>query len=317
MDIAPTLLHLMGVKHDRHFLAGSNLMNVRQQPSVDVLFSTQRLDTLRYINKHLLSGLDNNLCQSDYLVDVDDDTIKIGNRSITMNLSGRPIAQELLGFSHAILAILNRQEKIESTLTVNLENLHFALLQHWGNPFLLIARADYLPAFIKTGREQNGEISVLWKKPNGEIDYLGGNKDPAHLKIKNPGCPHRTARNDQINEIKTSIHTLLEICQADDSGEYYIDTETGNIHLSRVAHGNTWYNVVLTQITANQYDIADLAPLGEIIPRPKSGYCHAYFGNNELIIPFLKSEKQIHIVKLQLIPDTDGQFKITEKIKRY
>ncbi|HBZ31182.1 MAG TPA: hypothetical protein DEO56_11430, partial [Nitrosomonas nitrosa] len=317
MDIAPTLLHLMGVKHDRQFLAGNNLINVTQQPSVDILSSTQRLNTLRYINKHLLTGLNNSLCESDYLVNIHDDIIRIGDHGITMHLSGQPVAQESLGFSHAILAIFNGRKEMEHTLTVNLENLHFALHQHWGSPFLLIARADYLPAFIKTGREQNDEISVLWKKPNGEIDYLGGNQDPAYLKIKNPGCPRQPAKNDHTNEIKAPIHTLLEICQTDDSGENYIDRETGNIHLPKVAHGNTWYSVVLTQTIADQYGIADLTPLGEIIPSPKSGYCHAYFGNNELIIPSLKSEKQMHIVKLQLIPDMDSQFIITEKIKRY
>jgi Sulfatase len=315
MDIAPTLLHLMGVQHERHFLAGENLMNTSQQsPDID-LFSSQRLDALKYINNNYLTRSDYNICDNNQLVDVYNGHLKIGENEIVMSVSGQPIAFESLGVSHGVLTTLDDEGKVKLTITVNLENLPHVLYQFSGDQFLLIAKVDRLSGFIKTEEKQIGEISVFMGNLQGKIDYLGGSSDPVNLRIKNLDCTKRLERIVGSIEEKQP-KKLLEICLANDFGENFLDPITGNIHLAKVAYENEWYEVVLSNSAIDQYRVKDLLPLGSINFNPAPNYCHAYFGNSELIIPDLVVESQKQAIRMQLIPGADWLFKVMEKANR-
>ncbi|MDC8445832.1 MAG: sulfatase-like hydrolase/transferase [Nitrosomonas sp.] len=315
MDVAPTVLHAMDVRHERAFLAGNNLLKADQSVSVDSVFSRDRLDALRYINRHMLTHTENDFCSSDHLIDIQDNVIKIGDRAITMNLAGYPLAPETLGFSHGMLIVFDRQGEIESTVLFNLENLSHIIYQYIEAPFLLVAGADYLPQRLKAGMAQQEGIAVLWKNPQGKMNYLGGGNDPARLKIKHPGCSNLFPKIGRKVEENANIFGLQDICRVKKFDKNYVDAKTGSIHLVRVAHKNTWYRAVLLQTDTNRYGIADLVIQGEIVPSSESGRCHAYFNNSELIIPALKSEGQLHAVKMQLIPGADIRFRMIEKVR--
>lgn len=315
MDVAPTVLHLMDVGHERAFLAGRNLLKADQGISTDLVASKDRLDALRYINKHMLTHTENDFCSNDDLIAIQDNAIQIGGRTITMNLAGYPLAPETLGSSHGILIAFDNQGQIEDTVAFNLENLSHVIYQHdKAASWLFIARADYLPQRLKTGMTQQEDIAVFWKNAQGEMHYLGGGNDSAHLKIKHPGCANLFPEAGRKIEAHANIVGLKNICRVNTFEKNYIDPDTGSIHLTRIAHENTWYRAVLSRIATNRYGIADLAMQGEIIPDPESGHCHAYFGNAELIIPALQSESQRHAVKMQRVPGAEMRFEIVETV---
>ncbi len=316
MDVAPTVLHLMDVRHERVFLAGRNLIKASQGVLTDLVFSKDRLDTLRYINERLLTRINNDSCSGDALIVMQDDAIKIGNRTITMNLAGYPLVPGMLGFSHGLLVTFDNRGKVERAVTFNLENLSHIIYQFDRVPFLLISGADYLPQRLKTGMTQHEDIVVFWKDSQGKMDHLGSSDALDRLEIRHPGCSDDRLRKAGQNEAeKVSVLGLQEICRIQDTDKNYIHAGTGAIHLARVAHENAWYQVVLSRIDTDRYGIADLVMQGEIIPDPESGNCHAYFGNSELIIPVLKSEEQVHAVKMQLIPGADMRFRIVEQVR--
>ncbi len=314
MDVAPTVLDLMDVRYERAFLAGQNLLKADQGVSADIVSSKDRLDALRYLNRQVLTDTENDFCSNDDLLTIQDNTIKVGNRAITMNLAGYPLAPEMLGSNYGILAVFGDRGQIESTVTFNLENLSHVIYQHGTAPLLFIARSDYLPQPLKTAMTPHEDIAVFWKNAQGEMRYLGGGSDPERLRIRHPGCSSLFPEVGQKIAERSTIFDLQKLCRVNAFEKNYIDPNTGAIHLNRIAHENTWYRVVLSRIDTDRYGIADLAMQGEMIPDSESGNCHAYFGNAELIIPALKSEEQTHAVKMQLIPGADMRFRIVEKV---
>ena len=160
----------------------------------------------------------------------------------------------------------------------------------------------------------NNGIAVLRKNVQGQFDFLGSSSDPSYLKIENSGCSNQLVKTKRHIEKEAEVFGLLDICRAGDFDKNYIDSKTGDIHLTGVAYENVWYHTVLSKIDTDRYSVADLVLQGEIIPDPQSSNCHAYFGNAELIIPFLKSGKQTYAVKMKRTPELGGQFKILEKI---
>nr|MCH9659877.1 sulfatase-like hydrolase/transferase [Bacteroidota bacterium] len=310
MDIAPTLLHLLGVRHDRRFLAGENLMDAARQVSAINYLSLPRLDALKFINNNLLTEFDNFICKKNRLVDVHNNHLRIGEQEIVMRVSGQPISFESLEHSHGVLTSLDDEGKIRFTITVNLENLPHVLYQFRDTPFLLIAKTDHLPEYIKTGKEKDKEISVLMGSLQGKIDYLGGSNNFENLSIENSNC------TNELRQIVSSIgedqsRNLLDICSTNDSGVNFIDSITGDIHLLNVAHENERYSLILSNSVANQYSAINRVHLGSIVSN--SNKCHAYFGNSELIIPSLEVENKKQALRLKLVSGTDWQFNVVEK----
>lgn len=64
LDISPTVLQLLGVRHDVTFLAGLNLLNTPLKGAVRDTYDPNLLDAIRYINSNHLSSVEENIAFS-------------------------------------------------------------------------------------------------------------------------------------------------------------------------------------------------------------------------------------------------------------
>lgn len=322
MDVAPTLLHLMGVQHERHFLAGENLIGLERNVSDNTRFSGERqgvLDTLRYLNQSVLTQRMDDGCVQDARITVRNDAIHIGSLSLPMYSADSAVTADALETRYGVLVIFDAHGKAEYTVTFNLANLSHVLYQYGNEPFLLIAKGEYLPSDLKNQFNQpewNDGIVALWNNAQGAVAFLGGSPTSESLDIRHPGCSNSLAgiENDAVANV--AVAELSTICQIDSASESYVDTDTGMLTLPRVAYENVWYQARLSKAGENRYKLADLFLQDEIIPDPQSDRCHAYFANSELIIPAVQIEDAHYAAKMQLDLMQDDHFRIVEIVKR-
>lgn len=313
MDVVATVLDLLAVQHEREFLAGKSLLNQNRQTSLAVNFdSTRRLEAIKYINSNLLSSLSSGLCESDQLISVSNNRMSIAGREVIMSISGQAVAFESLYSSHGVIAFLNEQGRVRSTLTLNLQNLPHVLYQFNNDYFLLVAPADQIPNMIRTGEEISGEVSVLLGSPKGETVYLGGSDNLETLTIETGDC------NDLLSRIENSIDgssesLMMQICLSPEATLIYEDVQTLNIYLPGVAIENNWYQAVLEKKGEDRYGVIERNLLGNIGADADTDYCHAYFGNSELIIPAMRTANGgIRAMRMQLILGENLQFRVVE-----
>jgi len=311
MDIAPTLLDLMGTEHEVSFLAGTSLVaNERSTSSEAILISTRRSDAIKFINTNLLTDRSAGIiCDGSSLATFDDKQLRIGGREVLLDIDGASLPADALRSSHVLFALLSESGSLRSTMTVNVANLAHVLYQFEGETFLLVGPGPRLPDML--GLDANrAAIAVILGNLRSETLYLGGAEGLQTLDIGIAGCRDllETVRRGVGATRQDLLHT---ICPAKENSSSYLDSETGYLHLDRIAHNNSWYKAVLSPQIDGGFALRELAYLGTIAPESGMERCHAYFGNSELIVPALRGG-QATAMRMRLIPGRDWEFTVLE-----
>ncbi|MDT8397628.1 MAG: sulfatase-like hydrolase/transferase [Pseudomonadales bacterium] len=319
MDVAPTVLALLGVGHEREFLAGRSLVDARQQAGRAAdFFAAQRLAAIEYLNSNALTGSKKSLCENSRLLEVRKQALWVAGHEVALSISGEPLVLDAVGRTHAVVVLLNPMGEISSTMAVNVQNVPHVLYQFRDQAFLLIAPSGSLPArFAGTlsGRDDSAsghDIQVIMGRLGADLELLGSTSDIENLQLDNADCGSRLAQIGAGAGHANDTDLLARMCQSESRNLSYIDAATGDLHLTRVAHENSWYEAVLSSRGPGRYALLSRASLGSMNEQSDFAHCHAYFGNSELIIPRIELDGVSRSLRMRLIPGEDWQFEVLE-----
>lgn len=309
MDVAPTVLDLLQVKHRQAFLAGTSLVPESSTTHEAVPpESPSRLEAIRYLNSSVLSRQKTGLCESEALVSIEGGRLRIAGREVVLSISGDPLPLEALSSDYAQLNLIDTEGDVRANLTLNVRNLPHVLYQYQSAASLLLAPSAETGAFT-TGAWQSRPVSVILGSLNGESHDLGAMDTSEGAKVDASDCEAVLAKvRDSLAVAPSS--SPAEICSPDDAVPSYFASESGNLVLPQVATEKYWYSAMLVPNKEGNYSVLDLAYQGPIQDQNWAGRCHAYFGNSELIVPRIRSGQSLESLHLRLIPGRDWEFEV-------
>jgi len=315
LDVAPTLLSLLEVKHDRKFLGGHNLLAEPFIPLNVNHFAADRKDALRYLNNNILTKPPTSICQSSSQVRADEHQLKVGEQNVNLTILGEPFDLKVLQSSHGFFALLDKEGRVKLNMTVNLDNLQSELFRFRTETFLLLAKADRLPTMLRSYADNPNEISVLLGNLESDVFRLGGVDTIENLHIENDDCASlfkQASKNGKTNPLAG----LLKICSSETPNvSNYLNPENDSIQLSHVAYYGLMYEAELVKTGESRYQVISYAQKDENQNDPNTSFCHASYDGSELIIPSLVYGNQHHAIKMRQIPGENLHFRMVEKLR--
>lgn len=309
MDLAPTMLNLLGVQHDQLFLAGDNLLDTEISKRNLNFADPERLATIKFVNYNLMTRRFSNLCSQPELLKTVNGNFRIASRDAYLAVGGRRIPLENLRDRHSWVVLINQDGTIQSTISINTRNLPFLLYQARDYLFLVVTSA--VAASQLTDEDTGSGISVLFGSMQGSIRQLGAYASPDAVSIE-VDCPSmlQQARDDIMSSVVVS---LADICKDTSQTLTTFDSNAQQIRFSKVAVANNWYSAVLQGDAEGIYHIVEQTSLGLINTADPLNYCHAYLGRSEVLVPIAQSEAGPVSLKLVQIPGTNDQFQLVSE----
>ena len=311
LDLAPTLLPLLGVEHRQAFLAGRNLLGGESIPVIQQT-PISREAALRFINSNLLSDSGKALCQaSHHLLRVADGRLYLAGEEVSLSISGQPVDSEQFAEDLAFVALLDQEGGIYSRMVVKAINLGHILYQFRDWPFVALVRAAEVPAFLELNLPGEGLV-VLLGSLRGEVESLATLPSLSALDLTLEDCQQRF---DRVRErSKWRRISLDALCRDPGPATTVIDPDTEAIELHRVAVGNEWYRGRLEKTAPGSYKLTEYSFLGPIKGDSfaRDGGCHAYYGNDELIIPRISAGQLYQAMLLRRVAKSDWGFEVVE-----
>jgi len=310
LDLAPTLLSLLGVEHRQAFLAGRDLLGGEPPPLIQRT-PISREAALRFINDDLLSDSGKTLCQAPHLLRVADGRLYLAGEEVSLSLSGQPVDIGQLGEDLAFVALLDREGRINSRMAVKAINLGHVLYPFHDRPFVALVRAAEVPAFFELKLPAEG-LAVLLGSLRGEVETIATLPSLSGLDLRLEDCQQRL---DRVQERSGRRPISLEaLCRDPGPATAVLDPDTGTIELHRVAVGNAWYRGRLEKTAPGGYKLTEYRALGSIKDDSlaRDGGCHAYYGNDELIIPRISAGKVDQAMLLRRVAKSDWGFEVVE-----
>lgn len=321
MDLAPTILSLMGVQHQQQFLAGDNLLAPGVSERLFDPANRDRLGAIRYLNMNLLSRIESGLCEADPLfsiqrTNVDTPTVQVeGNRlspwtirvagkEINLSRRGRVLPTQDIGNTHALISLVSTAGKVGLTFPVLKELLMYELYTHRENNF-----------FVMANREDLGELSNV-PEFNGTGLIFGNLVDG--FKVLEEGITYSDevfaesdcedlldqAREFDVDEVD---NILGNICHNTVPPGFSFDADQGRLRLDSVTYGVDRYRAELTRNGQGWYSVTSLEELEPIAPE---GSCDAYYGNLEILVPAAGTDAEPVSLVLKKIPGVPLTFEL-------
>ena len=308
MDVAPTLLNLMGVQHQQAFLVGADLLAPETATRADPDVSGRREAAIRYINTSLLSRIEVGLCEVKPLYSFADETLRVAGREIELSLGGRPLDLNTIGTSHAMMTLVSKEGKVGLTFPVNLDNLAHVMYQFRTSNFLLLTpSAKMQPLDPRIGSYQG--MGLLFGNLENSFDVLQtGISLDAGFEM-NADCGDLLSKAEELSDLD-SIETLGKICNYTvPDGTEWAESE-GRIRLGSVAYADQRYQAELMRDSKGWYSVTNLAPIPIADARLSQSLCHAYYGNQEILIPGIMTEDGPSSMILNKIPGITLTFEL-------
>ncbi len=288
MDVAPTLLKLMGVQHRQAFLAGADLLAPETVNRPDPAVRGSRNVAIRYINTSLLSRIEVGLCEVSPLYNFADRTLRVAGREIELSMGGRPMNLRNLGSSHALMTLVDKEGKVGLTFPVNLDNLAYVMYQFRESNFLLLTPPEAIRNLDSRVEPYQG-LGLLFGNLENSFDVLQTDISlDAGFEV-NADCGDLLSKAGQLGELE-SVETLGQICNYTvPEGTEWLESE-GRIRLGSVAYANQRYQAELMRDSRGWYAVTNLIPIPMADARMSQSLCHAYYGNQEILIPGIMTE---------------------------
>lgn len=310
MDVAPTVLDLLQVEHASRFLAGRSLLDAGGTTRELAALRRNTLEAIRQVNSNELTRPGTRLCSAPELVKAAGDELRIAGEPVTLSISGRVEDMEVLYDGYGVLALLEEDGTVQSTFTVDLRNLPHMLYQFKDDLFLLVAASEFLPVEFARMMDSNERVGVFWGNLQGRVDYLGGTGALGGLEVRNGDCEAEmiSLKGDMRPQ---GTELLQPFCPERTEYAAHVDPAAEDIVLPRVVFGGSWFEARLEPVEENVYRAVRN---GEQEPPPKESldYCHAYYGNGDLIIPRLTGDDGGRALHLRMIGDEELLFEVVE-----
>src|SRR5690606_21990949 len=301
MDVAPTVLDLLGVRGETRFLAGRSLMSgTAPAAALTDLEAPERLRALRYANTFLLSGQGASPCQAGSpMLDFTAGSLHLGGREAVLSVSGERLAPDVLASSHALVGVLAADGSIASLTTAGLATLPHLLYTLRDETLLLVGPAAGLPSLVQ--RERTGEgILVLLGNPRGAFVELDAGRSVNELFVEAGGCAG-LLEAARVPGDASDAKVLAEVCEAGAAG--YLEDEV--LRLPRVWIENGWYEAVLDGNAEDGFVLRERRALED---QADAAGCAAWVRNGAWLVPRVEGASGIGALTLRMVPGTVGEF---------
>ncbi|MGB5830852.1 MAG: sulfatase-like hydrolase/transferase [Thiohalocapsa sp.] len=310
LDLAPTLLQVLGVEHRQPFLAGRNLLESELPPVIEAR-PVGREAAFRFINSQLLTSSGRGLCEAPRLLQVTNGRLRLAGKEAPLSFAGYPISIEQLGKDYTFLALLDKQGSIYSTMVVNSINFGHVLYQFRDWPFVALLAAADIPEYLDVDISGDGIVALLGSL-QGEIRLISEVASMSALDVALDDCQEQfDSVQDSVGERQISLH---ELCADSGTSTAHFDPDTKSIELRRVALLDSWFQGRVEQSAPGAFQLTEYHRLGRINSSAfePHGVCHAYFGSGELIIPSMPTEEVSQAMRLRRVSTTEWRFEVLE-----
>lgn len=305
MDIAPTLLGMMGVQHQQGFLAGRNLL----QPDAQDLWvdpeDSSRLSAIRYINTNLLSRIEVGLCEAEPLYSMQGGILSVAGRELDLSMGGRPLPMEVLESSDALVTLVSREGRVGLTFPVALHNLAYVLFQFRTQNFLLMLTSD-MAQRLAPGASGLSGLNVLFGNMQDGFQVLQSGLSVREDFSVQHDCGDLLDRSRDLRDI-INFEALGNICENVVPEGNTWDQDNGVMTLSSVAYADSRFRATFQRNGRGWYTVTGLA---ELPPERPPEACDAYYGSMEVLIPGMQTVDGPVSMILQKVPGITLTFEL-------
>ncbi len=303
MDIAPTILDALRVRHNVHFLAGRDLFAAPGKRPLPDFQDPKIIEALRYINSKLFSVIDHSLCPGGHLVrSTGNGMIRIGGMIIPLYYYGMPLPAKRFQQDMAVIAFVNGKGNIREASVIPACSLPgFALLNR-KDAFLLIAPSGLLSS-MGIDVKGEGDLQVLFRRLDGAVLLLGSFDSINGMELDMSNCSDLLAPVPDPRIIATSSVRMEALCRGKGDYAAIYDGDAGRIDIPVCMVNGMFYRVSLRKQTASfRFRLGDFSAVSVPVDRVDHGYCYAFYGNEVLSIPSILVDGGIYKhVKMRLV----------------
>ncbi|MCP4621996.1 MAG: sulfatase-like hydrolase/transferase, partial [bacterium] len=192
MDIAPTILDLLGVNNDVAFLGGESLVSKNARQMNPKYSNRSTRDRIRWVNSSFFSRSDADICSEKQMVQFEKpSSVKIGGKRLALSYLGwtNRFPKAFHSGRIAIVSFLKADGSILESTIIETKDLDALQLEHQDEPFLVIAKFKALPKFLRTADTSNSHlIHVVLGRTQGPVVTLGTFKKIQDLSISSSDC---------------------------------------------------------------------------------------------------------------------------------
>jgi len=309
MDLAPTLLSLMGVRHQQSFLAGNSLLVDDDAGQYDERFTPDRISAIRYINTNILSQLETGLCEADPLYSfTGGTTLRVAGREVNLTEQGRPMSLDRIGDSHVLITLVSQEGKVGLSFPVDMSYLAYSLYQFRQYNFFLLSPATAVRRLYPEVDDYAG-LGVLFGNIQDGFRLLDAGLSFDDSFEVSADCDELLAFSRQLAP-ETLNFRLGQICDNTVPAGNRWDADGGLITLNSIAYrNNERYQVELRRQDNGWYTVTAFSPLD---PAPDAGSCDAYYRSEKILIPGIDTAQGPASMTLLKIPGATLTFELDE-----
>ncbi|HTR00017.1 MAG TPA: sulfatase-like hydrolase/transferase [Candidatus Acidoferrum sp.] len=305
MDIAPTILELLGVKHEAVFLAGNSLLDADAYHFHAEELGTARNDMIEFLNSHMLTTHTTSLCQEKNMLEVSD-TIHIAGKDVAISYRGAPLPDGSLQRTHTFIGLFDDDGYLESSMIVPNEAVAATLFTYREYNFITLGNDSALPDFVRGKDAAAGAQRLVSLIGNllGPMYSLQVALNDKEITVASPSCDLRVSSIKTETDHSKDMDFVKQRCLDSNTGDIMNPTD-GSIFLNRVRYNNGWFEATLRLNRRRQYEPSTYTA---IEGAPPDSYCDAYVSDDALVIPNIHIGQQQQTLSLRKAPGADLVF---------
>jgi hypothetical protein len=307
MDLAPTLLSLMGVQHQQAFLAGNSLLVDSGPEQISEENITARISAIRYINTNLLSQIETGLCEADPLYNFEQgNLLRLAGREVVLTRGGRPMSLENIGTTHILTTLVSREGMVGLTFPIDLNFLNYELYQFRDNNFFLLSSAQQIRRYYPEIANFAG-LGVLFGNLQDGFQILNSGISFQEGFTVNSDCEALLDISREL-EPENLGHKLGEICENTVAEGNIWNESEGTLQLSSITYrGNERYQADFQRNEQGWYSVTNFNLLP---PIPVGESCDAFYRSHEMLISGIQAEDGPVSLTLTKIPGIPLTFEV-------
>jgi len=176
MDVAPTLLDVLGVEHDAAFLAGSSLVETGKNAAAPEFGDREVLDRIRRVNTQRLTHVRSRLCESTQMVRFEPpSSLVIGERRLALVHEGwhAGFRRSFAAGDTLVLAFIGADDEIGDVAIVPAGDAPGLIADRPNDAYLMVVSRNAMhpaPPFLTRSA---GQVFVVLGGPQGPRLLLG------------------------------------------------------------------------------------------------------------------------------------------------
>jgi len=310
MDVAPTILELMRVRHQQGFLMGRSLLTADRPEGISYT-NPQRVAAVRYINASILSHLEVGLCEAEPLYRYENGILRVAGKEIDLSMRGRPLQMQALGTDYVLITLVDKAGKVGLTFPVFLQELFYALFLFKDSNYFLLTSHEGI-AHIAPDLAPFDGLGLLFGSLKNSFEVLESNLQPGQPFALESDCGDLLSAASDVEEATDS--DLAMICGYEAPDNMVWDESQGRLQLGHLSVGNSKerYDVVLNRDDQGRYVATDLKVIDLDGIQVEPGVCPAFYGNQQVLIPGVNTSRGPATMMLEKIPGVPLTFNMVK-----